>query len=128
MMSENCFKPLVRYVDETEPLSCPYGQVKRVITGGEYPAANVHVVTVSCGGEHFHRAYDEVYYVLSGSGQLSLDGQHHVLRPGAVVVIPAGVVHALKADTTEDLTFIILGLPGMSIDSPNAMPLKPEPR
>ncbi|MDF3128323.1 cupin domain-containing protein [Kiritimatiellaeota bacterium B1221] len=125
-MLENTNKPLVRYLDETDNISCPYGQVKRIITGGEFPGANVHVVTVSRGGEHYHPAYTEVYYVLSGTGKITLGGQIHVLRPGAVVVIPAGTVHSLASDTDEDLTFIIFGMPGMSIDAPEAHPQKPE--
>lgn len=124
-MTGNSSTPLVRYLDQTDTISCPYGHVKRVITGGEFPGANVHVVTVSRGGEHFHRAYDEVYYVLSGTGQISLAGEEHTLRPGAVIVIPAGVPHSLEADSDKDLTFIIFGLPGMSIDDPAATPLKP---
>lgn len=124
-MSTNKPTPLIRFLDETEAVSCPYGQVKRVVTGGEYPGANVHVVTVSRGGEHYHRAYDEVYYVLSGTGHIMLGDKRHRLRPGAVVVIPAGLPHSLEADTDQALTFIIFGSPGVSIDDPAATPLKP---
>jgi mannose-6-phosphate isomerase-like protein (cupin superfamily) len=124
-MTANKTKAFVRYLDQTEAVNCPYGYVKRVVTGGEYPGANVHVVTVTRGGEHYHRAYDEVYYVLSGTGHIMLGDERHQLGPGAVVVIPAGLPHSLEADAGKDLTFIIFGTPGISIDHPDATPLKP---
>ena len=43
---------IVRYLDRIEPVDCPYGSVRRVITGGE-GSANVHVVCVSKGKNTF---------------------------------------------------------------------------
>jgi quercetin dioxygenase-like cupin family protein len=118
-------RALVKYLDAAVPIPCPYGHVRRVVTGGEGGVANVHVVTVSNGSPHSHAAYDEVYYVLSGTGHLEMSGERHLLRPGAVAVIPAGVVHALNADTAEPLTFVIFGAPAMPVDDPRAKPVKP---
>ena len=119
-------QPMVRYLDQTSPLSCPYGNVHRVITGGDGGIANVHVVSVSKGGRHFHRDYDEVYYVLSGQGHIRLGEEEHRLRSGAAVVIPRGLPHDLEADEGEFLTFIIFGTPAMSFDDERARPRKPE--
>src|SRR4051812_15255868 len=91
-------QPLVRYLDKAPVIDCPYGNVRRLVTGGAGGVANVHVVSVTKGSLHFHDAYDEVYYVLSGSGKISMNEQTYPLRPGAAVVIPAGVPHALDAD------------------------------
>ena len=121
-MSKSQKEAIVRYRDETEEASCPYGQVERIVTGGEGGSANVHVVTVSEGDKHYHSSYDEVYYILSGHGTITLNEEKHSLTPGAVVVIPAGVQHALKAELGEELEFIIFGTPPVSIDSPEAAP------
>ncbi|MCA9560603.1 MAG: cupin domain-containing protein [Myxococcales bacterium] len=117
--------PLVRYLDETAPIDCPYGHVRRVVTGGEGGVANVHVVEVTRGGLHLHRAYDETYFVLEGHGTMVLGGATHRLRPGAVVVIPPEVPHSLEADEGEVLRFVIFGTPAMSIDDPRAAPTRP---
>jgi mannose-6-phosphate isomerase-like protein (cupin superfamily) len=117
--------PLVRYADAAVPIECPYGQVRRVVTGGEGGVANVHIVKVSRGTTHFHAAYDEVYYVLGGTGRLSLKEESHALRPGAVVVIPAGVPHAIEADPGQTLEFVIFGTPPMSVEDERARPQKP---
>jgi mannose-6-phosphate isomerase-like protein (cupin superfamily) len=96
--------------------------VRRIITGGEGGVANVHVVRVTRGLPHVHAAYDEVYYVLSGKGTITLDDECHAVSPGTVVVIPAGVAHALEADPGSELEFIIFGTPAMAIDDERARP------
>jgi mannose-6-phosphate isomerase-like protein (cupin superfamily) len=118
-------QPLVRYLDETPALECPHGHVRRVITAGAGGVANVHVVSVTAGAPHVHSGYDEVYYVLAGTGRISLGTEWHPLRPGAAVVIPAGVVHALEADAGEALEFVIFGTPPVPIDDERARPRKP---
>ena len=45
--------------------------------------------------DHFHR-YDEVVYVLSGSGALHIGGDTEPLAPGSCVYLPAGLVHCLE--------------------------------
>ena len=115
---------LIRHRDETAPLDCPFGHVERIVTGGQGGVANVHVVTVTRGTPHVHAGYDEVYYVLSGSGRVTLDKDTHTLRPGSVAVIPAGVPHSLEANAGEDLEFVIFGTPPMTLDDDRARPRK----
>lgn len=117
-------KPVVRYQDQSAPIDCPYGNVQRIVTGGDGGVANVHVVSVTKGTTHFHAGYDEVYYVLSGSGHIMLGDEKHLLRPGAAVVIPAGLPHSLEADAGQTLQFIIFGTPAMPIDDERAKPRK----
>ena len=117
-------QPLVHQRDQTAPLDCPFGRVQRIVTGGEGGVANVHVVQVTKGTPHVHTGYDEVYYVLSGTGTITLDRETYPLRPGSVVVIPAGVAHSLAATPGEDLEFIIFGTPPMAMDDKRARPQK----
>lgn len=116
---------VVRYEDQTDPIDCPYGNVTRVVTAGLGGIANVHIVRVTKGGLHFHREYDEVYYLLAGTGEIILCGETHALRPGAVVVIPRGVEHSLEASPGETLEFVIFGTPALPISDPRATPTKP---
>ena len=102
---------VVEYLDETDPISCPYGDVRRVVTGGAGGVANVHIVQVTKGTTHYHEGYDEVYYVLEGVGSLTIEDDSYNLRPGAVAVIPRGTPHSLEASAEESggLKFIIFG-------------------
>jgi len=45
--------------------------------------------------DHFH-TYDEVVYVLHGTGALHIDGESALLRPGSCIHLPARLVHALE--------------------------------
>ncbi len=117
-------QPLVRYREETEARECPFGHVQRIVTGGEGGVANVHVVRVTSGLPHVHAGYDEVYYVLSGKGTMTLEDETHTVSRGTVAVIPAGVAHSLEADPGSELEFIIFGTPAMAIDDERARPRK----
>jgi quercetin dioxygenase-like cupin family protein len=118
---------VVRYRDATPPIDCPYGHVQRIVSGGVGGVANVHVVTVTEGGRHSHQEYDEVYYVLKGEGTITLAAESHQLRPGAVVVIPAGIPHALKALPGQQLEFVIFGTPPVPITDERARPRQISP-
>ncbi len=120
--SANAKQALVHYLDQAETIECPYGNVRRIITGGAGGVANVHQVAVTKGSAHWHSGYDEVYYVLAGHGEITLGAQKHALRPGAAVVIPAGVPHALEAVAGETLEFIIFGTPAVPIGDECARP------
>src|SRR5262249_15505239 len=50
---------------------------------------------------------DEVYYVLSGRGVMTLDGTPTDVGPGAAILTRTGSSHGLKQIGTEDLVLII---------------------
>jgi mannose-6-phosphate isomerase-like protein (cupin superfamily) len=117
---------VVQHRDETGAIDCPFGHVERIVTGGQGGIANVHVVTVTKGLPHVHAAYDETYYVLSGTGVITIDGTTSAIRPGSVAVIPAGSPHSLQASPGESLEFIIFGTPPLSLEDDRARPQKAE--
>ena len=47
-------------------------------------------------GEHRHTRTEEIYVVLTGRGELVLDGVRHEVRPGTLALTPPGTVHGLK--------------------------------
>lgn len=61
-------------------------------------------------GVHQH-AYDEVYYVISGRAELSIDGQAHALVPGSALLIPAASAHSLRHTGTADLVVLAISAP-----------------
>ena len=50
---------------------------------------------------------DEIYYVLSGKGVLTLDGKTYDVGPGAAILTRTGSSHGLKQTGTEDLVILI---------------------
>jgi quercetin dioxygenase-like cupin family protein len=55
--------------------------------------------------EHFHPA-EEVYEVLEGELEITIDGIAYRARPGIVAVVPANTRHAVKALTAGRLIVI----------------------
>lgn len=56
---------------------------------------------------------DEVYYVVRGSGKLSIDGVDHDVVPGAVYFVRAQVSHRFHS-LTEDLDVLVVFASGAS--------------
>jgi quercetin dioxygenase-like cupin family protein len=48
--------------------------------------------------EHFHPE-EEVYEVIEGKLELTIDGEAHVANPGVVAIVPPNVRHSVKALT-----------------------------
>lgn len=44
--------------------------------------------------KHFHADANEVQYIIEGSGSFWLGDQEHQIKPGDLIIIPKGTVHA----------------------------------
>jgi mannose-6-phosphate isomerase-like protein (cupin superfamily) len=71
---------------------------------------------------------DEVYYVLSGRGRMTIDGETFDVGPGDAVLTRPGSTHALEQDGSEDLVILIVYPQGpgakdrTSLDPPSSAP------
>jgi len=59
------------------------------------------------GVGYHEQTEDEIYYVLSGKGEMTLDGKKVEVTPGTAVLTRTGSSHGLKQVGTEDLTILI---------------------
>jgi quercetin dioxygenase-like cupin family protein len=56
----------------------------------------------------YHRQdEDEIYYILSGTGELTLNGQRSVVGPGTAILTRPGSSHGLRQVGPDDLVLII---------------------
>jgi mannose-6-phosphate isomerase-like protein (cupin superfamily) len=88
------------------------GQIRCLIEQKDGAAAEVHHVRIHDAKLHYHERTDEVYYVISGNGIMSLDGEQIELHPGVVVYVPRGVKHKAKGD----LTVLVVCIPAGVLD------------
>ena len=59
-------------------------------------------------GIGYHEQHeDEVYYVISGRGVMTLDDKRYDVAPGAAILTRTGSSHGLTQSGTEDLVVII---------------------
>lgn len=61
---------------------------------------------------HFHRRSEEIYYILSGEGQMRLAGEVRQVGGGDAIAIPPGVVHRLTNTGAEVLKLLCCCAPG----------------
>lgn len=57
-------------------------------------------------GEHRHTRTEEVYFVLSGQGEMLLDGIGHPVRAGDVILTGLGTIHGLRNTGVTNLDWI----------------------
>jgi len=56
----------------------------------------------------YHRQdQDEIYYILSGTGELTLNGQRSVVGPGTAILTRPGSSHGLRQVGADDLVMIV---------------------
>jgi mannose-6-phosphate isomerase-like protein (cupin superfamily) len=59
-------------------------------------------------GIGYHEQHeDEIYYVLSGTGQMTIDGKSFEVTPGTAILTRPGSSHGLKQTGAEDLVIMI---------------------
>lgn len=68
----------------------------------------------SCG-RHLHATREEIYYILSGSAQMIINGEQTPVTAGDMVTCPLGTIHGIgvSADAGETMCFLVVEvLPG----------------
>lgn len=65
-----------------------------------------------------HDDREQVYYIVSGTMSLDIDGQKHEVKPGSFVYVPRGVEHNHRNNGNEDLIFITVNCPVRSGEVP----------
>jgi mannose-6-phosphate isomerase-like protein (cupin superfamily) len=63
---------------------------------------------------HFHRASEEIYFILSGTALMELDGQIQAVKPGDAVLIPPGAWHQITATGESELRLLCCCAPPYS--------------
>jgi mannose-6-phosphate isomerase-like protein (cupin superfamily) len=76
------------------------------------PAAWAHAVDIDGARLHYHKRSTELYYVLEGSGSVSLDGVEHPVSKGSIVHIPPGVIHGARGR----MRVLVIGVPDIAED------------
>jgi mannose-6-phosphate isomerase-like protein (cupin superfamily) len=86
-------------VDNVEDGEATAGRMFRLLSTPERGCASVTqfvgYIPVGRAPDHFHK-YDEVVYVLEGTGALHIDGETAPLTAGTSVHLPKGLVHCLE--------------------------------
>ena len=55
---------------------------------------------------HSHEDKEEIYFFVSGRGEMTLNSRSFVVSEGDVVLIPNGAFHRVRNHSSEDLYFV----------------------
>lgn len=90
----NATAPFVRRdAADVTPWAETCGQIRPLIEEADAAAGEVHYLEITDAKLHYHERTDEFYYVLGGSGRMTLDDAEVELHEGVVVYVPRGVRH-----------------------------------
>lgn len=106
---------LVRHEGQTPRERSACGWRDRLISREDAalgPAAWAHAVDIDGARPHFHRRSTELYYVLDGSGVVTVDGTRHEVARGSLVHIPPLAVHSAQGR----MRVLVVGIPDIADD------------
>jgi quercetin dioxygenase-like cupin family protein len=89
-------------------------RLRRLVGRAQTDELDAYLVRFEAGGRnllHTH-SFDQVLYILEGEGIVATVGERLRVRPGDVVVVPAGEEHWHGATDDLAMTHLALGAPG----------------
>lgn len=100
-------KYVIRRISDMEKERSICGYRQRLITAEDFEGASFTFLNVYEAKSHYHNRTTEFYYVLSGKGQLELDGELVNVGPGTLVMICPGTRHR----AIGEIQALIVGVP-----------------
>lgn len=74
-------------------------------------------------GEHVHVRTEEIYYIVSGSGIVTMNDTETRVTPGDLITAPIGAAHSIANSGSEDLHFFVVEMfPGQDTAGAAAKP------
>jgi mannose-6-phosphate isomerase-like protein (cupin superfamily) len=61
---------------------------------------------------HHHAITEEIYYILTGTAEMTLGGETRPVGPGDAIAIPPGLRHTIRNTCSGDLVFLCTCAPG----------------
>ncbi|HWL52558.1 MAG TPA: cupin domain-containing protein [Chthoniobacteraceae bacterium] len=108
----------IRQLREQPPFTTKDGStIRSILDRANAPVANQSLAEASlpegvATERHYHRLSEEFYFLLEGSGEITLDEQTRAVGPGDAILIPPGVWHTIRA--TSPLRFLCCCAPPYS--------------
>lgn len=96
---------IVQNLSSQKPFTTKDGsQIRSILDRTNAPVCHQSLAEASlAAGEatqrHLHRATEEIYFVLEGTGELEVAGETRDVGPGDAILIPPGAPHTIRATT-----------------------------
>jgi mannose-6-phosphate isomerase len=84
----------------------PWGSYTVIDEGADYKVKRIEVLGQKRLSYQRHKFRGEHWYVVAGTGTVTLDGQDHEVKVGEAIDIPLGAAHRMANHGDELLVFI----------------------
>ena len=77
-------------------------------------AQSLAEATVAIGGatdEHYHATSEEIYYIVSGSGEMDVEGTRFAVKKGDAIALLPGEKHKIWNRGDSELVFLCMCVP-----------------
>jgi mannose-6-phosphate isomerase-like protein (cupin superfamily) len=109
-------------LNDSPPFTTKDGsQIRSILDASNSPVRNQSLAeaTLPPGAStaaHRHPKSEEIYYILSGRGRMTVDAESRNVKPNDAILIPPGVRHELVNTGTAPLVFLCCCSPPYSHD------------
>jgi mannose-6-phosphate isomerase-like protein (cupin superfamily) len=110
----------VRARDESLPFTTKDGStIRSLLDRSSAPVENQSLAEAElppgmATDRHYHRASEELYYLLEGEGEMEVDGERTAVKPGDAILIPPGAWHQIRTTGAATLRFLCCCAPPYS--------------
>jgi len=110
----------VKQIAEQEPFTTADGSTIRSIldlSNAPVEKQSLAEAKLPPGGateRHWHKASEEFYFILEGSGNMEIDGVEQQVGVGDAILIPNGKWHQITADSDAELRFLCCCCPSLT--------------
>ncbi len=59
---------------------------------------------------HYHEDMEEIFIIVAGMAEISIDKEKNVLERGDAVIIPGKKVHVMKNIGNDDVEYVVVGI------------------
>lgn len=113
----------LRSVQDVQPSKTDHGETIYETVGHSAGGATSHSLAQidlapGCASlPHFHPVAEETYHILSGAGEIEIDGERAPVKPGDSLSIPPGAVHQIINTGANNLIFLAVCVPAWTPDN-----------
>ncbi len=108
---ENCAQFVTKDTSKIREILAPRNSILR-----QQSLAEAIVPAGGATEEHYHATSEEIYYVLSGAGEMRVEDETFVVREGDAVALLPGERHKIWNRGNADLVFLCICVPSYEHD------------
>jgi len=102
----------IRSYERAEPFTTKDGStIRELMRAANQTLAEATLEPGQQTERHYHASSEELYYVIEGTGEMEIEGEHSAVGPGDAILIPPGAWHQITAGDAK-LRFLCCCAPG----------------